>query len=279
VTKNVVAKALTYYEWPDGSQRSVPPVIFFDHFDGAELDPDKWYAPGYNRIQDDVNNEVGAMVEDAIELIGSMMRITARHVPEGILIGDSITSPTTRYYTAGQTHAKLLFRYGTIEIRAKMPGGTGLWPLAWLLGYLWYPTQPDTANTPEGVIGWPNGGWGEIDMVEFMGGSRTENNTVVHFNEHGGSYNGTLPFAADSRFMVYRLQWSADALIWSVDAEDGEGWRVLRTITDPSKIPNVLMYFIISCAIGGTGGGTPDPETFPQIYDTDWVRITPVEVG
>jgi beta-glucanase (GH16 family) len=142
----------------------------------------------------------------------------------------------------------------------------------WMLGFEWQASQPFTANTPGHQ--WPNAGWGEIDIVEFLSNQRRENNTVVHFNQPGGSWNGTLPFDANTRFMVYRLQWSASALTWSVDAEDGQGFRTLRTITDPARIPNVPMYVILSTAIGGVGGGSPDPSTFPQTYQADWVRVT-----
>jgi hypothetical protein len=31
---------------------------------------------------------------------------------------------------------------------------------------------------------------------------------------------------------------------------------------------------VLSTAIGGIGGGTPNPATFPQTYQADWVRVT-----
>jgi hypothetical protein len=34
------------------------------------------------------------------------------------------------------------------------------------------------------------------------------------------------------------------------------------------------MYVVINAAIGGTGGGTPNPATFPQVFSVDWVRVT-----
>jgi len=33
------------------------------------------------------------------------------------------------------------------------------------------------------------------------------------------------------------------------------------------------MYVIINAAIGGSGGGTPNPSTFPQTFSVDWVRV------
>jgi beta-glucanase (GH16 family) len=74
--------------------------------------------------------------------------------------------------------------------------------------------------------------------------------------------------------MVYRLQWQANSLVWSVDPEDGTGFRTLRTISDPAGIPNVAMYVVLSCPVGGSGGGTPNPATLPQTMSIDWVRIT-----
>jgi hypothetical protein len=34
------------------------------------------------------------------------------------------------------------------------------------------------------------------------------------------------------------------------------------------------MYLIIHTAIGGTGGGEPDPASFPQTFEVDYARIT-----
>jgi beta-glucanase (GH16 family) len=74
--------------------------------------------------------------------------------------------------------------------------------------------------------------------------------------------------------MVYRLDWQPGSLVWSVDAEDGAGFQTLRTINDAESVPDVPMYIVINAAIGGIGGGTPDPGTFPQTFSVDWVRVT-----
>jgi len=244
-------------------------VIFFDDFSGTSVDTTKWSV--LNRLSDQVNGELDCVVPQNITVQGGFLSGVSKR--EDYTCGDSIEAPKLMHYTSWHIQQKTApFQYGTIEARVRVPGGTGLWPLVWMLGYQWQASQPLTAN----VAGhqWPNGGWGEIDIVEFLANQRRENNTVVHFNQPGGSWNGTLPYDANTRFMVYRLQWSVSALIWSVDAEDGQGFRTLRTITDPARIPNVPMYVILSTAIGGIGGGTPDPATFPQTYQADWVRVT-----
>jgi hypothetical protein len=91
----------------------------------------------------------------------------------------------------------------------------------------------------------------------------------------GARYSYSRPdFDATTRFMVYRLEWTPGSLIWSVDAEDGAGFRMLRTVTGAGNVPDVAMYVVINAAIGGTGGGTPDPSTFPQTFEVDWIRIS-----
>jgi beta-glucanase (GH16 family) len=249
-------------------------ALFFDDFNGSGLDSSKWTGP-YNRIMDDVNGEVGAMVPSAVAVESGLLKITSRYVPEGITIGDSITSPTTRYYTSGQVHAKPTFLYGTVEMRAKAPGGTGLWPLFWLLGHEWQASQPSTANTPE--HNWPHEGWCELDIMEFLANSRTTNNCAVWFYNgdtgNGSADNGNMSVNATSQFIIYRLEWQANLLQWSVSYDDGANFSILRTITDPDQIPNEAMYVVLSTAVGGVVG-TPDPDTFPQTYEIDWVRIT-----
>jgi beta-glucanase (GH16 family) len=179
----------------------------------------------------------------------------------------------TEHYTSWHIQQKTTpFLYGTIEVRAKEPGGTGIWPTIWMLGYKWQASQPQTANIPG--HDWPHDGWCEIDIAEFWQNHRTQVNNTVHFEVPGGLHEQTLPFDATSRYMVYRLQWSAGSLIWSVDPEDGSGFRTLRTVTGAGNVPNVPMYVVLNAAIGGAGGGTPNPSTFPQTFSVDWVRVT-----
>jgi beta-glucanase (GH16 family) len=120
----------------------------------------------------------------------------------------------------------------------------------------------------------PLGGWCEIDIAEFWQNARATVNNTVHFEVPGGLHIQALPFDATTRFMVYRLVWQPGSLIWSVDGEDGAGYRTLRTVTGASSVPNVPMYLVFNSAIGGIGGGTPVPSTFPQTFSVDWVRVT-----
>jgi beta-glucanase (GH16 family) len=257
------------YHLKHSTSKSANVTVFFDDFDGAAVDSSKWTV--LNRLSDQVNGELDCIVPENITVQNGILSGVSKF--EDRVCGDSIEKPKLMRYTSWHIQQKTApFLYGTIEVRARMPGGTGVWPLIWMLGHEWQASQPYTANTPNHQ--WPNAGWCETDIAEFMFGTRTELNAIVHFKRHGGYFNAPMPYAANSRFMVYRLQWSRNALIWSVDPEDGRGFRILRAITNRARIPNVPMYVILSTAIGGIGGGTPDPATFPQTYQADWVRVT-----
>jgi beta-glucanase (GH16 family) len=254
-------------------------TVFSDDFDGTTLDPAKWTV--LDRLSDQANNEVNCVAPDNVSVSDGVLEIVSKF--EDRTCGDTAPSkvgsvieqapPRTLHYTSGQIQqATPPFLYGTIDVRAKVPGGIGTWPAIWMLGFEWQASQPSTANTPEHQ--WPHAGWSEIDIAEFMQGERRKVNNTVHYNDAGGTHLQSLPFDATERFMVYRLQWTPESLVWSVDAEDGEGFRELRSVSGSENVPNVPMYLIIHTAIGGIGGGDPDPATFPQTFDVDYVRIT-----
>lgn len=260
------------------------PTILFDDFNGASIDTGRWIV--FARRSDSINNEVNCLVPANIRVSGGTLKVDSKF--EDCTCQDSSPSfnpgdnlPTDMDYTSGQIQqASASFLYGTVEVRAKIPGGTGLWPCIWMLGNLWQPTMPYTANTPEGSANWPEGGWCEIDIAEFMANHRTQVNCASHWRQPGGSGSGPggveagLPFDATTRFMVYRLQWALNSLIWSVDAEDGVGFRTLRTVSGPTNVPNVPMFLLIHTAIGGNAVGPPNSSTFPQTMEVDYARIT-----
>lgn len=244
-------------------------VIFFDDFQGSTIDAAKWSV--VERISDQANNELNCCLASNVSVSGGFLVGASKF--EDHTCGDSILPPRLMHYTSWHIQQKTApFLYGTVEVRAKEPGGTGVWPTIWMLGYKWQASQPFTANTPE--HNWPHDGWCETDIAEFLANHRMQVNNNVHFNVPGGTHENSLPFDATTRFMVYRLQWSKDLMIWSVNAEDGAGYRMLRTVTGAGNVPDVAQYVVINAAIGGLGGGTPNPTTFPQTFTVDWVRVT-----
>lgn len=253
-------------------------ALFFDNFNHSSLDPRKWTV--VDRMSDQANGEVNGCLPGNVELLNSKLRITAKH--ESCQSNDRDVNPPHDFitplqnfdYTSGHIQqATAPFRYGTVEARLKPPGGTGVWPCFWMLGENWQPSQPYTAN----VAGhnWPVDGWCEVDIAEFFAGARDKVNCTMHWQTAGSLFEPNLPYDATTRFMVYRLQWTSTSLVWSVDPEDGTGFQTLRTISGGAgSVPNVPMYIILNMAVGGTGGGTPNPATFPLTMEVDWVRVT-----
>jgi beta-glucanase (GH16 family) len=244
-------------------------TLLFDDFLGTSIDSAKWTV--FDRLSDQVNGEVNCVIPQNVSVNGGLLSGVSKF--EDHVCGDSVEAPKTMHYTSWQIQqATAPFLYGTIEVRAKAPGGVGTWPAIWMLGYQWQASQPFTANIPGNQ--WPQAGWCEIDIAEFWQGGRNDVNTTVHYTVPGGLHIEALPFDSTTRFMVYRLQWTAGSLIWSVDAEDGAGFRTLYSVTGSANVPNVPMYVVIHTAIGGSGGGTPVPGTFPQTFQVDYVRVT-----
>ena len=245
-----------------------PVTIFFDDFSGATVDLAKWTV--FDRLSDQVNGEVNCVDPQNVSVKHGLLAIVSKF--EDRACGDTLEPARTLHFTSGQVQqATPPFLYGTIDVRAKVPGGIGTWPAIWMLGFKWQASQPFTANTPEHE---QTAGWSEIDIAEFLLGERNKVNTTVHYLRFGGTHLQSLPFDATTRFMVYRLQWSPGSLVWSVDAEDGKGFRKLRSVSGSNNVPAVPMYLLIHTAVGGIGGGNPDPASFPQTFEVDSVRIT-----
>lgn len=251
-----------------------PNLPFADEFTGSTLSP-RWLA--YDRLGDQANGEVNAVKPANVRISGGSLLIDSKF--EDVVAGDTTTSapnPRTVNYSSGQVanHWEP-FLYGTVTARAKLPGGIGLWPCIWMLGWGWQATQPFTANDPAATADVDH--W-EIDIAEFMNNHRTVVNCALHLitNNRGGSGEKALPFDATTRFMVYKLVWTSTTLTWYVDAEDGNGFVQLLTMsgTPGTDIPNTPGYVIVHTAIGGFAVGTPDPGTFPQTFEVDYVHIT-----
>ncbi|MCU7825452.1 family 16 glycosylhydrolase [Kitasatospora sp. DSM 101779] len=171
-------------------------------------------------------------------------------------------------YTSARMNTARTFTqaYGRFEARIKIPRGQGVWPAFWMLG------------NDLGTAGWPNSG--EIDVMENIG--REPNS--VHGTIHGPGYSGagglgaaySLPggkaFADD--FHVFAVDWSPNAIVWSVDGTPYE----TRTPADTHGNKWVFdhpFFVILNLAVGGDWPGSPDGSTaFPQTMVVDYVRAS-----
>ncbi|WNB17066.1 glycoside hydrolase family 16 protein [Marivirga arenosa] len=171
-----------------------------------------------------------------------------------------------RQYTSSRiiTEGKKEFKYGRIDIRARMPYGQGIWPALWMLG----------GNFRE--VGWPF--CGEIDIMEMIGGQGREN--TVHGTVHWQSNDGYANFGHKKtlndrtlaeQFHVYSIVWNADEIEWFIDNQS-YGKIDLR----PSHLSEFRekFFFIFNIAVGGNWPGSPNDDTkFPQELWIDYIRV------
>jgi beta-glucanase (GH16 family) len=231
-------------------------LVWSDEFDGTGLaDSSRWaYEKGVLRNKE-AQYYVANRLENAQMRDGRMV-ITAR---KESWEGSQYTSSSLT------TRGKFEFRYGRVEVRAKVPRGRGAWPAIWFLG----------ANI--GSVGWPK--CGEIDLLENVG----YNPDRVFFNVHTKKYNHTKKTNKGANiavnnfpdeFHTYTLDWTPDKLIWSFDGKSV--FEFVNEGNDEDAWPfDKPIYLILNLAVGGTWGGQKgiDDAAFPMEYLIDYVRI------
>lgn len=185
------------------------------------------------------------------EIDAGLLRISARRLPESMSLAnqpDFVSGLIT-------TQRIFAFQYGRMEIRANLPGGTGLWPALWLFPH-------DHGSEP----------YGEIDIVEVTGFRPG----IGYFTIHAGPTHaerrilqGRIPFdpPLTDVFRVYGLEWTADEIAFSVDGEE-----VMR-VSSPKEVRRP-MYILANLAVGGPGGGQTDETTpSPATLEIDYIRV------
>ncbi|XP_050710145.1 beta-1,3-glucan-binding protein-like isoform X1 [Eriocheir sinensis] len=170
-----------------------------------------------------------------------------------------------------RTLSDFAFRYGRIEVRAKMPRGDWLRPAIWML--------------PQN---WPYGEWpasGEIDIVECRGNDRygSINNQVCSSAMHWGPFwtqdffdMTTTEYTSDfaDSFHVWRIDWTSTDIKFYLDGElkmtvdPGTNFWNFAGLDSTYDNPWVAgdkmapfdekFYIVINLAVGGVNGFFPD---------------------
>ncbi|MBL7808816.1 MAG: glycoside hydrolase family 16 protein [Saprospiraceae bacterium] len=157
------------------------------------------------------------------------------------------------------------WRYGRMEVRAKLPKGVGIWPAIWML-----PTD------------WEYGGWprsGEIDIMEFVGYEPDTLYGTIHtesFNHAKGTQKSAALYSGDlsSAFHVYALEWHPDRLDFYLDNRKYHTFRNNGKGIDAWPFDQKF-HLILNIAVGGNWGGKKgvDDAIFPQQMLVDYVRV------
>lgn len=162
-------------------------------------------------------------------------------------------------YTSARllSKGKFTFKYGKVEISAKLPAGGGTWPALWMLG-----SNITTA-------GWP--ACGEIDIMEHIGNALNKIHGTLHYpGRSGGNADGGSKIItnATTAFHKYSLDWSASSIKIYVDD------ILVHTVANSNAIPfNHDFFFILNIAMGGDFGGTIDPTVTNATMEVDYIRV------
>ena len=236
-------------------------LIWSDEFSSANLDETYWTFEEGTGNNGWGNNELQYYRKENTSLSNGYLTIEAR---KEAFSGSEYTS--SRMVTMN----KFSFKYGRVDIRAKLPKGQGLWPALWMLG----------SNFQS--AGWPS--CGEIDIMEMVGGANTANpprgdnkvHGTTHWDNNGskadiGSHFTLSEGSFNDKFHVFTLEWTANELKWYVDDQ----LYFTDDITDGNKSEfRSNFFFIFNVAVGGIWPGSPNETTvFPQQMVVDYVRV------
>lgn len=232
-------------------------LVWNDDFDYVGLpDSTKWsfdtdgnaWKWGNNEDQWYTNSEKNAFVSDGV------LKIMA-HKED---VGDNNKYSSARLRTLNKGD----WKYGRIEVAAKLPTAVGTWSAIWML-------------PSDSIYGkWPH--CGEIDIMEHVGRDPKTVFSTVHtgnFNHLNDTQVGDTIIIDDvTKFHTYALEWDEkelrsyvnDSLYFTFKQQAGgsESWPFDQSF-----------HLLLNLAIGGNLGGPVDSLSFPQQMTVDYVNI------
>lgn len=197
------------------------------------------------------------------------------------------------------TYQRIHWLYGRIEVRAKIPAGTGTWPAIWMMGgnnsfERWTTSMPAPDALP--VVwqaaqsaqkkqvsdqGWP--GCGEIDIMEHVGKAPLAIHGTCHWRDtsdkkhrgKGGHFDNAKADDTYSDFHIYAIEWDADTIKFFYDSHLYFTYDVsLANQTDGSNPFRLPQYLKLNLALGGSWGGPAIDDTkMPAQFLIDYVRV------
>lgn len=226
-----------------------PTLYWYDEFNTEGVpDPTKW---GY---------DLGGGGWGNSELQYYTNRSVNATVAQGVLKIKAIKESYSGYeYTSARllSKGKFDFKYGKVEVRAKLPSGLGTWPAVWMLG------------SDIGSVGWPS--CGEIDIMEHRGSELNKIFGTLHYpGRSGGNADGSTKLItnATTEFHKYSVDWTASYIKIYVDDQ------LYHTVVNTSSIPfNHNFFIIMNIAMGGTFGGSVDPAFSNATMEIDYIRV------
>ena len=230
-------------------------LVWSEEFKSTLLD-NIWVFEPKNNTNPDIADQLQNYREENVRVSGGTLKIYAEK--------------NAGVYTSARLSGRYAFKYGRIEISAKLPEQEkeGIWSKLALIG--------DNEN----IVSWPQ--CGEIDILEYF--SYMPNETYI--NLHSGAnnaMNGTLISAnnylesAEEEFHAYGILWTDMYIKFYIDDPDNIVYSINRpsSPTDANWPYDKPFYLLVDMVIGGKYGGADgvDDSLFPAIMEIDYIHV------
>ena len=180
----------------------------------------------------------------------------------------------TKQYTSARLNSKFAFKYGRVDVRAKLPIQAGTWPAIWMLGKN---VNEDGGyfDNAFGTTSWP--ACGEIDIMEHgITHSQPINyiQSALHTPSSFGNtvnHGGTIATNLGTGFHVYSMNWSPFQITFLLDGVPFYTYN--PTVKTPSNWPfDLEQYLLLNIAMGGVAGNIA-PNFTQEAMVIDYVRV------
>jgi unsaturated rhamnogalacturonyl hydrolase len=243
-------------------------LVWSDEFNYTGLpDKHKWeYEEGFVRNQEPQYYTVGRSENARVENGSLVIEARKESYPNAAYKPGSAQPAEAEYTSASLvTLDKESWKYGRIEVRAKVPGGLGSWPAIWLLG------------EDRGAEKWPF--CGEVDIMEYLGRDPSKVYGTVHYANTEGKYNhqGESPVVGNPSdgYHVYALNWYPDRLEFYYDSLKYLVFDINKAYARHGNIFQKNFYLLLNLALGhqGSWAGPFSDNELPMRYYVDYVRV------
>jgi len=252
---NILSVVLVLFSVSSLSAQTSPKLVWAEEFEYTDTpSAENWgydtgdHGWGNNELQNYTANRENAFVKDGVLTI------------KAVKTGEKWTSARL------VSKNKRDFKYGRVEVSAKLPLGVGTWPAIWML-----PTE------------WAYGGWpesGEIDIMEHVGYDAG----VVHGTVHTKAYNHKIGTQVgntisipdfNEQFHVYAIAWDAEKIDFLVDDQKYFTFKNDLKGDFDSWPFDQAFHLILNIAIGGDWGGKEgiDPALNDATMEVEYVRV------
>lgn len=177
-------------------------------------------------------------------------------------------------FTSARLNSKFEFKYGRVDVLAKLPAKPGTWPAIWTLGSNINEVGNYFGNS-NGSVGWPE--CGEIDIMEQYGSDKSKVLGTFHWKDKDSNTHSMFPTngsglnvsGTSSDFHLYSLLWDSNTLKIFVDN------RLVTEMSNKASEEEFRNphYLLLNLAMGGSLGGAIPSNFNEDIFEIDFVRI------